>query len=102
MNPTIMNTSAPLLRGFGLAAIIFWIGASFAPLPAMLDGEDPNVGMEWCFFLTGALPFFVMYPLVMFMAKSSTRRIIRRKLPKLFGPLAGYAALWITLYPILS
>ena len=102
MNSTILNASTPFLRGIGLASIVFWIAASFAPIAALLDGGDPNIVMNWFFLLTGALPLFLVYPVLMFMAKSATRRSIYRKLRKMFGPLAFYAALWITLYPILS
>ena len=87
---------------FGLACVVFWIAASFAPIAALLDGGDPNIFMNWVFLLTGALPFFLVYPVLIFMAKPATRRSIDRKLRNMFRPLAIYAALWITLYPILS
>ena len=102
MNSTILDAGTPFFRGFGLACVVFWIAASFAPIAALLDGEDPNIVMNWFFLLTGALPFFLVYPVLMFMAKPATRRRIDRKLRKMFGPLAVYAALWITLYPIFS
>ena len=97
-----LKIGVPLFRGFGLSTIVFWIAASFAPIPALLDGAGPNIVINWFFLLTGALPFVLIYPVVIFMAKPATRRIISRKLRRLFGPLAVYAALWITLYPILS
>jgi len=102
MNSTILDAGTPFFRGFGLACVVFWIAASFAPIAALLDGEDPNIVMNWVFLLTGALPFLLVYPVLMFMAKSATRRRTNRKLRKMFWPLAVYAALWITLYPIFS
>lgn len=92
----------PLAQGFGLMLVLYWVLASFMPIPAMLYDPEASLFVELLFLAGSAVTLFILVPVIWFMAKPTTPKLLKSWARSKSWGLTIYAAFWVTLYPILS